>query len=108
MHAVRPERDYHGPKAFTANTLTAAWKALAELKHGDKPRIEDVVDRVVELYPFFHSGSRATPKLPREEAEEAVRWMVQQDPFKDGIAIDDSSILDRIKRGLGSIFQRNR
>jgi len=108
MHSVqRPEWALHGPEAFTANTLTAVWEALAELEHGDKPRIGDVVDRVVELYPDFHSGRGALTELPREEAEEAVRWMVQQAPFRDGMTIREPSILNRLKRGLGSFFKRS-
>ena len=98
----------HGPEAFTANTLEAAWDALASLSDDGVAIKKDVIDYMVENYPLYDSGSQANESrvLPKDLADKTVTWLADQDPFKTELR--ELTLGEKFKRGILSLLGRNR
>ena len=96
----------HGPEAFTANTLTAAWDALASLSDDGKASKEDVIDYMVENFDRYDSSNpTGEPRvLPRDQADKTVTWLAAQDPFKT--ELHERTMLEKLRRGLASLLKK--
>lgn len=112
----------HGPEAFTANTLTAAWDALASLSDDGKASKEDVIDYMVENYGSY--DDRLNPQfagrdsegrerftdeprvLPRDQADKTATWLATQNPFKTELY--ERTMLEKLRRGILSLFGRDK
>tara|TARA_R100000808_G_scaffold2916_5_gene10867 strand:+ start:3535 stop:4404 length:870 start_codon:yes stop_codon:yes gene_type:complete len=97
----------HGPEAFTANTLTAAWDALASLSDDGKASKEDVIDYMVENYGRYDERPNETDEprvLPRDQADKTATWLATQNPFKTELY--ERTMLEKLRRGLASLLKK--
>ena len=96
----------HGPQSFTANTLTAAWDALASLSDDGKASKEDVIDYMVENFDKYDSSTPTPRALLKRVADRTVTWLADQDPFKTELY--ERTMLEKLRRGILSLFGRDK